>query len=140
MAAISQFIVGRQQEIHQFNSLLDGQTPFWVLNVYGPGGIGKSVLFKKLIPHARGRDVPVGVLDGSQPDLTPDRVLYGFRESLLEAPSGSRLEDAFRDFDNLFRDYLIVSQILERAGGLNALLMSSATSRIQQVWQPSSGG
>jgi hypothetical protein len=42
MAAISQFIVGRQQEIHQFNSLLDGQTPYWVLNVYGPGGSARA--------------------------------------------------------------------------------------------------
>lgn len=36
-----QFIVGRQAEIERFDRLVAGREKHWLLNIYGPGGIGK---------------------------------------------------------------------------------------------------
>lgn len=115
------FIVGRQAEVDQFNGLLSGRTNYWLLNIYGPGGIGKTVVCHKLTNHAQSQDIAVATVDGIRPDLTPDRILYAFKEEFTEGPSGERLEDAFRDFDRQFRDYLTVNQVLQQGGGIQAL-------------------
>jgi RecA/RadA recombinase len=115
------FIVGRQAEVEQFNDLLAGRTNYWLLNIYGPGGIGKTVVCHKLATHAQSRGVPVASVDGIRPDLTPDRILYAFKEGLTEGPTGERLEDTFRDFERRFRDYLTVNEVLQQGGGVQAL-------------------
>lgn len=121
MSPSQPFIVGRQAEVEQFDKLLSGRTDYWLLNIYGPGGIGKTVVCQKLATHAQSLGVPVASVDGIRPDLTPDRILYAFKEGLTEGPSGERLEDAFRDFERGFRDYLTVNQVLQQGGGVQAL-------------------
>jgi RecA/RadA recombinase len=115
------FIVGRQAEVELFDDLVAGRTGYWVLNIYGPGGIGKTVVCNKLATHAQSQGVPVASVDGIRPDLTPDRILYAFKEGLIEGPSGERLEDTLRGFERQFRDYLTVNQILHQGGGVQAL-------------------
>jgi len=115
------FIVGRQAEVERFDGLLAGRTDYWLLNIYGPGGIGKTIVCHKLAAHAQSQGVPVATVDGIRPDLTPDRILYAFKEGLTEGPSGEHLEDAFHDFERQFRDYLTVNQVLQQGGGVQAL-------------------
>ena len=115
------FIVGRQAEVEQFNDLLAGRTDYWLLNIYGPGGIGKTVVCHKLATHAQSKGVPVASVDGIRPDLTPDRILYAFKEGLTEGPASERLEDAFRDLERRFRDYLTVNEVLQQGGGVHTL-------------------
>jgi len=115
------FIVGRQAEVEQFNDLLAGRTDYWLLNIYGPGGIGKTVVCHKLATLAQSKGIPVATVDGIRPDLTPDHILYAFKEGLTEGPSGKRMEDAFRDFERQFRDYLTINQVLQQGGGVQAL-------------------
>lgn len=38
------FIVGRRDEVRRFDTLLSDHTSSWLLNVYGLGGIGKTVV------------------------------------------------------------------------------------------------
>lgn len=62
-----------------------------------------------------------GVGGGIRPDLTPGRMLGLFAEGLAATPAGEPLADSLRQFDREFRDYLIVSQVLQQGGGIGAL-------------------
>jgi hypothetical protein len=115
------FVVGRQAEVERFDALLAGRTAYHLLNIYGPGGIGKTIVGQKITAYANSRQAPVAMVDGSRPDLTPDRILYGFMEGLARTPADDAMKKAFRDFDREFRDYLVVNQVLQRGGGIQAL-------------------
>jgi len=115
------FIVGRQSEVKHFDQLVTSQTSYRFLNIYGPGGIGKTIVGQKLAAHAQQKGVHLAAVDGIRPDLTPDRILYLFMEGLVQGPHGEALENAFKDFDRRFRDYLTINHILQRGGGINAL-------------------
>lgn len=114
------FIVGRESEVTEFAALVQGRAPHWLLNIYGPGGIGKSVVCGKFAEHARAHKLPFAVVDGMRPDLTPDRILYATMEGIL-ASNGEEFEDAFREFTRQYEDYLVVQNVLQRGGGAQAL-------------------
>ncbi len=101
------FIVGRQSEVKLFNDLVAGRTAYHLLNIYGPGGIGKTVVGQKLAVHAEVQGIPLASVDGMRPDLTPDRILGLFAEGLAATPAGEPLAESLRRFDREFRDYLI---------------------------------
>jgi len=115
------YIVGRQAEMELFDRLAVGQTPYWLLNIYGPGGIGKTVVCQKLEARARQQGLSFATIQGDSPDLTPDRLLYYIQEGLAQGPGGEKLADAFGDFRHRYKDYLIVQDILQRGGGLPAM-------------------
>jgi hypothetical protein len=121
MMSSQNYIVGRRTEIHLFDDLLVGQTPYRLLNIYGPGGIGKSVVCGMLKEHSRVRNFPVATIDGIIPDLTPDLILSGFRQALIQNTPEQPLADAFHVFDSQFRDYLIINKVLEQEGGIHGL-------------------
>jgi len=121
MVQPNQFVVGREQEVERFDALLAGKTEYSLLNIYGPGGIGKTIVGQKLITHAAGRQTPMALVDGSRPDLTPDRILYLFMEGLVQTRAGEAMAPGFGTFDQEFRDYLVVNQVLERGGGVQAI-------------------
>ena len=121
MAQSKPFIVGRQAEVKHFDDLVAGRTEYHLLNIYGPGGIGKTVVAQKLDAHAKGQGIPMASVDGIRPDLTPDRILYTFMEGLVQSPTGEAMEDSFREFDRRFRDHLVVNQVLQQGGGVQAL-------------------
>lgn len=121
MAKSKSFIVGRQSEVKLFDRLMRGQTPYHFLNIYGPGGIGKTVVGQKMVAYAQRKGLHLAAVDGDRPDLTPDRILYYFMEGLVQGPYGEALQDAFKDFDQKFRDYLVINEILQQGGGVNAL-------------------
>lgn len=112
------YIVGRQSEVVRFAALLEDRTAHWLLNIYGPGGIGKTVVGQKMQAYADHKDVPLAFVDGIRPDLTPDRILYAIKEGLA---STGALADAFRDFEREYQEYLIVQQVLQRGGGVQAM-------------------
>ena len=104
MMSSQKYIVGRWTEIHLFDDLLVGHTPYRLLNIYGPGGIGKSVVCKMLKGHTQVRNFPVATIDGITPDLTPDRILAEFRQTLIQNTPEQPLADAFYAFDSQFHD------------------------------------
>ena len=116
-----EFVVGRQAEVALFDDLLAGRTAYRMLEIYGPGGIGKTVVGGKLLGHAQTQGIPMARVDGIQPDMTPDRILGLFMEGLTKNPAGETLEDGFREFDRQFHDYLSVSQVLQQGGWIGAL-------------------
>jgi hypothetical protein len=112
------YIVGRQSEVERFGTLLGGRVPHWLLNIYGPGGIGKTVVGQKMQAFARKKGIPLAFVDGIRPDLTPDRILYAIKEGLTGSET---LADAFDDFEREYQEYLIVQQVLQRGGGVQAM-------------------
>lgn len=112
------YIVGRQSEVKRFAALLSGRVPHWLLNIYGPGGIGKTVVGQKIAAYAAQEDVPLAFVDGIRPDLTPDRVLYAVSQSLKEH---ARIAAALGAFERAFEEYLSVQEVLRRGGGMAAL-------------------
>lgn len=121
MPAPQFFIVGRQAEVELFDRLVASQEKYWLLNIYGPGGIGKTVVGHKFEQYAQQQGIPFALVDGSRPDLTPDRLLHFLQEGLSQGAQGEIVTPAFSDFDRQFRDYLIVNEILQRGGGVQAL-------------------
>lgn len=121
MAQTTPFIVGRQSEVALFANLVSGRTAYRLLNIYGPGGIGKTVVGQKLLTHAQQMEIPCALVDGNRADLTPDRILYGFMEGLVGQENTGGLTGHFNEFDRQFRDYLAVNQILQRGGGIQTL-------------------
>jgi len=112
------FIVGRKKEVEQFSKLVKGTTKHWMLNIYGPGGIGKTVVGQKMQEHAESTSIPTAFVDGIQPDLTPDRILFEIKEGLAKTES---LVESFQDFNRQFEEHLIVQEVLQRGGGMQSI-------------------
>jgi hypothetical protein len=112
------YIVGRQSEIDRFAAFLEGDVGYWILNIYGPGGIGKTVVGQKMKVYAREKGTPLAFVDGIRPDLTPDRILYAIKEGLA---ASEPLSDVFDDFEREYQDYLVVRQVLQERGGIRAI-------------------
>ncbi len=112
------FIVGRKKEVEQFSTLVHGRTRHCILNLYGPGGIGKTVVARKMQQYAESAQIPYALVDGTQPDLTPDRILAAIREGLVASKS---LAGAFEEFNRKFNEYLFVQEILQRGGGVQSM-------------------
>ena len=112
------FIVGRAGEVEQFSKLVKGGTKHWLLNIYGPGGIGKTVVGSKMQEYAQSASIPFAFIDGIQPDLTPDRILYAIKDGLART---ERLANGFQEFDRQFEEYLIIQEVLQRGGGMQSM-------------------
>lgn len=112
------YIVGRQSEVQRFAALVNDRFPHWLLNIYGPGGIGKTVVGQKMQAYAQKQGIPFAFVDGIRPDLTPDRILHVIKEGMAETAT---LADTFRDFEREYQEYLIVQDVLQRGGGINTL-------------------
>lgn len=121
MARAKPFIVGRQTEVNFFADLLAGRVDYHVLNIYGPGGIGKTVVGQKLNDHARAQQIPLAMVDGIRPDLTSDRILYALMEGLVQAAANEAMTTAFQPFDQQFKEYVVINQVLQQGGGIQSL-------------------
>lgn len=112
------FVVGRTKEVEKFSALLKGSARYGLLNIYGPGGIGKTVVGQKMNEFAKKNDIPFALIKGDRPDLTPDRILYTVKEELAQTKS---LSSCFNDFEREYTDYLVVQDVLQRGGGIQTL-------------------
>ena len=118
MSEPNNFVVGRTREVEQFSKLTQGNTKHWLLNIYGPGGIGKTVVGHKMQEYAKSASIPVAFVDGIQPDLTPDRILFAIKEGLAGTES---LAAHFQDFNRQFEEHLVIQEVLQRGGGMQSM-------------------
>ena len=77
-------LVGRAAELALFQKALaaPGPLPFFVLYVFGPGGVGKTTLLQAFAGTARDAAVPVAHLDARNVEPTPDAFLSALRQTL----------------------------------------------------------
>jgi len=129
---IAPYIVGRTTELQMLSEVVHGTIPCSIVNVYGPGGIGKTTVCHKLGEWCTAARVPWAVVAGDDPVLTaPDKVLFRFRMGLGAGLEEAYDESAFSDFDRKFADYVMVRQILDRSGGADRLFDSAGNPNAQ---------
>jgi len=114
-----EYIVGREEQIQLLSSIAHGTLPYSVVNIYGPGGIGKTVVCHKFEAWCTRAETPYATVTGDDPTAsTIDKMLYRFRRGLEENVAGSVSGRAFDDFDRKFNDYLVVKEVIDRGGGM----------------------
>ncbi len=78
--------VGRTSEQELFRQALTAEEfPFYVLHIFGPGGIGKTSLLHAFANLAKAHNVTLVYIDSRELDAAPDRFL-GVLHDLLHAP------------------------------------------------------
>lgn len=71
-------MVGRNTELTLFRNALrnpDGEIPFSVLSIFGPGGVGKSTLLRAYADLCESEAIPYYFLNGCDLEPSPDRLL-----------------------------------------------------------------
>lgn len=118
----SKYIVGREAEIDMLVEFIESETDEFILNIYGPGGIGKTEVCSKIVSYCQEHNWAHMFVQFDTPDLTFDRILFHMQDSLfctMEEPSS--LNDFFEEFERDFSEYLILKEVLERSGGVSEL-------------------
>lgn len=84
--ARKRLFVGREAEKQLFRTVVDAvEPPFFILHLYGPGGIGKSSLLREFMLMAQNEQIKTLFIDARQVDPTPDDFLAVLR-SVLAIP------------------------------------------------------
>jgi len=113
------YLVGRTSEISMFEDLLARNGGRSVLNIYGPSGIGKSVVCWKLTEHSRGRGLLVGAADVSMHN-SPVALLRELTHSMLARDPGV-VSDPVHDFAEQLDEFDTVSEFVEQGGGIDKM-------------------
>ena len=93
IAARQQRFVGRTAELALFESALAApELPFAVLYLFGPGGVGKTMLLTEFAVRCASAGVPLCHLDARDVEATPDAFMTALRHALGLAPLESPIE------------------------------------------------
>lgn len=112
-----QHIVGRQEEMRVLDDVITGKLPP-VVNIYGPGGIGKTVVCHKFAEECDKQGIPYAMVTGSdQAASVIGQMLSQFTDDLEKhVPKG-----VFEEFTQQFRDHAAINALLEKVGGPDKL-------------------
>jgi hypothetical protein len=104
------YFVGRESELESFRAALAGEgRPCALLYVYGPGGVGKSVLLREFARAARhGGETAVVALDGREVVPTPAGFLGALRSVLGQPSRRPGAPDGIEDLDWPRRPVLLI--------------------------------
>lgn len=82
--------VGREGELNLFNSALrSDHLPFFVLHIYGPGGVGKTTLLQEFMRLCESQNVHTTYLDVRHVEPAPEPFLHALRLTLNLPPEAS---------------------------------------------------
>ena len=85
--------VGRSDELTHFaEALTSAELPFYVVHIYGPGGIGKTTLLKNFMTLCQRHDAVAIYLDSRNIEPVPAGFLHALGQA-LDAPEHSDLSD-----------------------------------------------
>ena len=85
--------VGRAAEQALFRSVLTAaELPFYVLHIYGPGGVGKTTLLREFVHICEQTRTPATYVDARDLEPTPESFLNALRGALGLDPPESPLE------------------------------------------------
>jgi hypothetical protein len=122
------FIVGRSSELELLDRFLLGEET--VLNLFGPGGMGKTVVTRLWEERARQQGVIVASRDVAG-GVSPDILLQDLRDQFAGYEAAGA-DSAFAEFDRRLREHLILSQVLQASGGAGSFFTA-----LGQVKDPS---
>ena len=82
--------VGREGELNLFSSALRGDhLPFFVLHIFGPGGVGKTTLLQEFIRISESQNANTTYLDVRHVEPAPEPFLHALRLALNIPPEAS---------------------------------------------------
>lgn len=85
--------VGRESERELLrDTLAAAELPFFVLHVFGPGGIGKTSLMREFAALARDSGLPAALIDGRNVDPSPDSFLRAVCAALNLPPESDPVD------------------------------------------------
>jgi hypothetical protein len=85
--------VGRSDELTRFaDALKSTELPFYVIHIYGPGGIGKTTLLKNFMALCQKHDAVAVYLDTRNIEPVPAGFLHALAQA-LDAPDNSDITD-----------------------------------------------
>jgi len=91
--ARQRYFVGRATELALFKSALDeDQLPYYVLYVFGPGGVGKTTLLKEFAELCSLAGIPAFSIDARTIDPSPASFLEALQRALSLVPAVTALE------------------------------------------------
>lgn len=110
------YFVGRASELALLDAFVGDDTR--VLNLYGPGGIGKSAVTRRWEVTARASGHLVASRDVAD-GVAPAGLLYDLRMQIAACPGVAT--HAFADFDEALREHLMIEKVLAGRDGANAV-------------------
>jgi len=122
------FVVGRSDEPRVFDGLF-GDDALQLLNIYGPGGIGKSVVSAKLAAHAGGGGLVVGTVDVSTHEPRPSAVLRALSDSVAATTPDEKLLDAVDGYLDRLDAHDAMLTVVRLAGGQDAMFQVTGAPR-----------
>ena len=91
--------VGRENECAVLQTALRAEKwPFFILNVFGPGGVGKTTLLQEFAALSRQHNVNVIALDARNLDASPNSLMLALQLSLGLDALGLGTESSPLDF------------------------------------------
>jgi DNA-binding SARP family transcriptional activator len=114
------YLVGRASEIAAFDSSLARNDGRSLLNIYGPSGIGKSVVCWKLMEHARRRGFLVGVADVSMYGSSSIVLLRELIHSMLAQDRGY-VNASLYEIAGQLDEFDTVSEFVQCGGGIDQM-------------------
>lgn len=139
-----QFIVGRNTELAWFQQFTaPQQKTFTLFSIFGPGGIGKTVVANRFQTYAADHRLPIAFVNGQQENLTRIGILGEIAHGFMRSPS---LQALFESFEALYTRYGLLETVLTLNGGVDAAFdvigrpktpaeMSALIDREVPVWE-----
>lgn len=125
MPAPRRYIVGRDDQIIIARKFVQSDTGEFILNIYGPGGIGKTEVCALLAKFFKAQHWVHSLIQLDGADLTFDRVLYMIRTDLFARDNvPPKLSKFFTEFDRRVSEYLIIKEVIGKEGGIGSLFDS----------------
>lgn len=116
-----QHVVGRDDEVRDFAELRAGHHPQRLLNIYGPGGIGKSEVFHKFVAFGRDGSVPLGHADIADIRYAGGEHPFGATE-ILRALAATLRRAELDPFLRQLHDYDTAMAAVRAVGGVEHLV------------------
>lgn len=88
-------VVGRDLETRLFRTFVQPDSSHWILNVFGPGGIGKSVVARTLLSDANTNRMPLALVDMGFVPPTGEGLLHSASDQLAVFPDLSASFESF---------------------------------------------
>lgn len=110
-----------------FRSFLSSGAKYGILNIYGPGGIGKSSVCGMFENIVKRKNIVFARIDAEDlRDWSYERILYEIAEGVTTSDPIGLYTEALKDFKREYKEYLKVRDVIECRGGVDMMFDSMA--------------
>ncbi|MFI5591699.1 hypothetical protein ACIA5G_42080 [Amycolatopsis sp. NPDC051758] len=125
------FVVGREAESSMFAGLVEGRAEESLLNIYGPGGIGKTEVFKKFRGNAGQHGLRFGTADVAVCGGRPSAVLRELCRTFLDGEPAEPLHGVL----DLLDIHDAVWDVVRASGGVDTMFDAVGSPKAPETLQ-----